>query len=202
MRACGNRLVLDMSPEPNGFNAILRPLCGVDQAFATSDTSDLFAILQSDENLAAVSEQRAIAFQGSVGRIVSQISTLPYRDFENLFELNDFYISEGRERVEDMLSSFGGYLSDDEIIAISTLLSDPFLNSDYVLSGLTTTYFAQGLDDERRTGQESRWLKVGTYWFPGGEREPVLEFLEAAQIAVESVLAKSPDTVLFHPCQR
>lgn len=193
-----------------GIALMLRPFCRVDELNSKLEIPRLFAVMRSDANLKAVGKARTVKWPGMGGRVVAGSKLLPYEMFDEVYQLLDFYIAEGERMTKETLSSFGGYLSEDEIITLSTLLSDGFLNGEYRLSG-KLDYFQQGLKDEKRTGSPSPWNTVGLHYFNAiyegpsarsGNTKPAVDFLRKAEAAVDLIANKRSQPVHLITCSR
>ena len=111
---------------------LLRPLCG-ETMESGLQPSALFAHL-AERNLRLVGQDRAVKWIPE-GRIVARATIFtPATAFDEPFEVYDRYISAGQQFATQTLGLFGQYFSEEEIIATSTLLADPFLNLDYSLT--------------------------------------------------------------------
>jgi len=193
----------------DGVALLVRPFCASDPAFETTGIDGLFLTISSGENLEALGRKRTVSVNGMGERVVSGATNLPYSEFEELYQLFDFYVLSGKEIISSTLDSFGGYLSEDEIISVSSLLSDPFLNDDYILRG-KIGYFELGLSDEAESGGTSPWNTVGLHYFDAiyegnsaraGDLVPAREFLLRARAAIELLVSKGPE-MEFNPCVR
>ena len=193
-----------------GISLILKPLCGNDSVYQETEPAAIFANLASEDNISEVGKQRAKKQAWVGGKILSSSSLLPYKTFDEIYQLHDYYVSEGESIVMRTLGSFGTYLSEDEIIPISTLLSDSFLNNDYKLSG-KLPYFDMGLEEEKGSGDTSPWNTLGLHYFDAiyegssaraGDLEPVSRFLDKAEAAIVVVLGKRIEPLNFAPCSR
>lgn len=193
----------------DGVSLVLRPFCASDPAFAATGIDNLFSTISSSENLEALGRTRTVKASGTGGMVVAGASALPYQEFEESYQLLDFYVSGGKQLISSTLDSFGGYLSEDEIISMSVLLSDAFLNENYILSG-KLGYFEEGLSDEAKSGGTSPWNTVGLHYFNAvydgpssrpGNLEPAREFLAKARSAIEILIRKN-EKIKFAPCSR
>ena len=194
----------------DGINLMLKPLCGVDRVFDEAEIGTTFKAVRSIENLSKVGKKRSVIWQGTGGYLVQRSNLVPFQAFEEPYELYDFYVSEGRKTVTATLSYFGTYLSEDELIAVSKLLADAFLNGDYNLSG-KTTFFLMGLEDEKTTRHKSPWNTLGLHYFDAiyegstareGNTMPASEFLSKAEAAIVVIAARRTQPLNFKPCTR
>ena len=191
----------------DGFNLILRPLCGSREIADISDTATIYQALRSKENLSNVGRDRAVLWRNSGLKIVASSYLLPYKAFNEPYQLNDYYIDQGENRVMRALTLFGTHLLEEEIIAVSKLLSDHFLNNEYRLSGKEAFYRA-GLEAERNNLEISPWNTVGLHYFDAiyegpsqreGNLEPVTQFLSKAENATNLLLSQYLSAT-FAPC--
>ena len=194
-----------------GIELIVKPLCGKSEEFSKDIlTKDIFELLESDENLKLVGLRRTVRrFSG--GSIIAFWPGIKTRTFDEPYEVYDYYITEGKLMVEDTLNTFGRYFSEDEIVALSRLLLDDFLNTGYHLSE-RKMYFRAGLSDEQREpGYESPWNTLGLHYFDAvyegesarpGDVQPVRDLLMKARTVVELLEHNGLDANSFSPCAR
>ena len=189
-----------------GLELLVKPLCG--DALGSTDASEVFETLASEQNLSNVGRQRAVKGEETGGLLVATTKRLPYQDFREPYQLYEHYIASGLRLLMDTLGVFGTYLAEEEIIAVSTLLEDGFLNGDYRLPG-KITYFELGRLGEQSTGQDSAWNVVGLHYFNAvyegsakraGNLQPAREFLSKAEEAAVVVIERTIPRRNFVPC--
>ena len=198
----------------NGVELIVKPLCGSHREFVHETlTADIFELLNSDTNLESVGLKRTVERRifgdhpgGSITAVWSGIRT---RSFREPYEVYDYYITEGKLIVESTLDTFGRYFSEDEIVALSNLVLDDFLNTRYHLSG-NRAYFESGLlDEQENLGYESPWNTFGLHYFGAvyegssarpGDVQPVRDLLMKARNVVELLEENGLDAYSFSPC--
>ncbi len=186
---------------------LIRPLCG-SGLDSELQPSALFKLLVSEDNLREVGQDRTVKWI-TEGRIIARPTLLtPAMPFDEPYELYDHYISSGQNSLMQSLSLFGQYLTEEEIIAVLTLLSDPFLNLDYRLEH-RSDYFEQGRMDETMTREPSPWNTRGLHYFNAiyegpstraGDYQRVSDFLRKAEGAVNAIRRQHGNAPSFQPC--
>lgn len=193
----------------NGVNLLLKPLCGTPNITTSTDTAAKYRAFRSRENLDKVGKQRAVQRPGMGGLVSMPTSLTPYHAFEEPYQLYDYIIRRGEDAVMRALRLFGTHLTEEEIIAVSTLLSDEFLNGNYRLAG-KTMYFELGLEDERKSQETSPWNTIGLHYFNAvykgvaarkADLQPVTEFLAKAE-KITMLLHGENASAAFAPCTK
>lgn len=192
----------------DGLTFLLFPLCGKDEVSSDVDISTTFKMLRSKENLSLAGKKRTVNWPGLDGGTIFPFRTsIPRKGFKQPYQLYDYYIAQGESYILRALNTFGMYLSEEEIIAISVVLSDGFLNGRYKLSA-HSNLFDQGLHDERSTLETSPWNIVGLYYFNAiydgpnareGNLQPAMDLLNKAE-RVAILLLRGDESLSFEPC--
>ena len=189
-----------------GIALLVRPLCGGN--VETTDVRRAFATLRSEDNLREVGRRRTVPWRDMGGLQVGGSPLVPSQAFREDYRLYEYYVSSGQRLVMEALDIYGSYLSNEEFITVSTLMSDRFLHGRYRLPS-AKFLFEAGRADEQNSLERSAWMTVGLYWFDAvyegsakraGDYKLATDFLtkaEAAAIAVLGASAEAPDIV---PC--
>lgn len=189
-----------------GITLLVRPLCGSN--VEATGVRRAFATLRSEDNLREVGRRRTVPWRDMGGLRVAGSRLVPSQAFREDYRLYEYYISSGQRLVMEALDIYGAYLSNEEFITVSTLMSDRFLHGSYRLAG-AEFYFEAGRADEQNSLERSAWNTVGLHWFDAvyegpwqrpGDYRAATNFLTKAEAAAIAVLGASADAPDIVPC--